>query len=70
MNLKMFNKYIHHVPFQMEELKMVRIWFDRSFLCMGMDLKDIFFHVPLSPKVKKFLQFAWKGDFMNNKFSA
>ena len=45
----------------MEELKTVRKWFQRGFVCMGMDLKDAFLHVPMRPEVNKFLQFAWKG---------
>ena len=44
----------------MEELKTVRKWFQRGFVCMGMDLKDAFLHVPMRPEVNKFLQFAWK----------
>ena len=30
-------------------------------MCAGLDLKDAFLHVPMDAKVKKFLQFKWKG---------
>ena len=46
LNLKKFNKYVHHVYFQMEELKMVRKWFQKGTMCAGLDLKDAF---PMSP---------------------
>ena len=39
----------------MEELKTVRKWFQRGFVCMGMDLKDAFPHVPMRLEVKKIL---------------
>ena len=61
LNLKKFNKYIYHVLFQMEELKTVRKWFQCGFMCTRMDLKVAFLYVPMRLKVKKFLQFAWKG---------
>ena len=40
----------------MEELKTVRKWFQRGFVCMGMDLKDAFLYVPMRHEVNKFLQ--------------
>ena len=47
----------------MEELKTVRKWFLHGFICTWMDLKDAFLHVPMRPKVKKILWFAWKEKF-------
>ena len=45
----------------MEELKTVRKWFQQDTMCVGLDLKDAFLHVPMSVQVKKFLRFKWKG---------
>ena len=45
----------------MEELKTVRKWFQQDTMCVGLDLKDAFLHVPMSAWVKKFLRFKWKG---------
>ena len=30
-------------------------------MCVGLNLKDAFHHVPMSATVKKFLRFKWKG---------
>ena len=43
----------------MEEIKIVRKWFQKNAWCAGLDLKDAFLHVPMDPKVKKFLRFKW-----------
>ena len=45
----------------MEELKTVRKWFQQDTMCVGLDLKDAFLHVPMSAPVKKFLRFKGKG---------
>ena len=41
----------------MEELKTVRKWFQQGTMCVGLDLKDAFLHVPMSAQVKEFLRF-------------
>ena len=43
----------------MEEIKIVRKWFQKNAWCAGLDLKDTFLHVPMHPKVRKFLIFKW-----------
>lgn len=45
----------------MEDVRTVRIWFQHGNMCAGLDLKDAFLHAPMDAKVKKFLQFRWKG---------
>ena len=45
----------------MEDVRMVRKWFQGGTMCAGLDLKDAFLHVPMHAKVKKFLRFKWKG---------
>ena len=37
-------------------------------MCAGLDLKDAFLHVPIRPKVKKFLPFSGKAKSTNGKF--
>ena len=61
LNLKKFNKYVCHVSFCMEDVKMVRKCFQKGTMCEGLDLKDTFLYVPMSARVKKFLRFKWKG---------
>ena len=56
-----FNKYVCHVYFCMEDIKMVRKWFQQGTICAVLDLKDAFLHVPISAWVKKFLRFKWRG---------
>ena len=41
----------------MEELKTVRKWFQQGTMCVGLDLKDAFLHVPMSAQVRKFFRF-------------
>ena len=60
LNLKHFNKYVHHVYFQMEDVKSVRKWFQIGSTCAGLDLKYAFLHVPICDKVKKYLRFKWQ----------
>ena len=35
LNLKKFNKYVCHIYFQIEEIKLVRKWFQHSSMCVG-----------------------------------
>ena len=48
LNLKKFNKYFPQIYFKMEDIKTVRKWFQKGFMCKGLDLKDVFLHVPIS----------------------
>ena len=61
LNLKKFNKGVRHVYFQMEEVKAARNWFQKGSMCAGLDLKQAYLHVPMAPKVRKFLRFEWNG---------
>ena len=44
----------------MEELKTVWRWFQKGTMCVGVDLKDAFLHVPMRAQIKKFLRFKWR----------
>ena len=61
LNLKKFNKFIRHIYFKMEGVRTVRKWFEQGTMCAGLNLKDAFLHLPMDAKVKKYLQFKWKG---------
>ena len=61
LNLKRFNESITHIYFKVEELKTVRRWFCEGHMCILINLKHGFMHVPIIPWVKKFLRFKWKG---------
>ena len=52
-----FEEFICHIYFKMEYLRMVRKWFQQGTMCVGLDLKDAFLHVPMSAQVRKFLRF-------------
>ena len=60
LKLKKFNKFVHHIYFKMKDIKTVRKWFQKGSICVELDLKDAFLHVPMSVHVKKFLPFKWK----------
>ena len=53
----------------MENIRSLRKWFQEGFVCMGLDLKDAFFHVHTRPLVNKFLQFHWRGKLYKWKVS-
>ena len=61
LNLKKFNDFVHHMKFQMEELKWVRNWLKQFFYCVGIALKDAFLHIALLEEIQKFFRFKWKG---------
>ena len=52
LSLKKFNKFICHIYFKMEDVRTVRKWFQHGTMCVGLDLKDAFLHVPMDAKVK------------------
>ena len=37
-------------------------------MCVGLDLKDAFFHIPMRPEFKKFLRLDGKENFTNGRF--
>ena len=51
----------------MEELKTVRKWFQQDTMCVGLDLKDAFLHVPMSAQIRKFLRFKWRGKLYDQQ---
>ena len=51
----------------MEELKTVRKWFQQDTMCVGLDLKDAFLHVPMSAQIRKFLRFKWRGKLYHQQ---
>ena len=61
LNFNKFKKYVCHIYFPMEDIKIVRKWFQKGSMCVGLDLKDAFLHVPMCARVKKFLRFKLKG---------
>ena len=61
LNLKKFNDFVHHMKFQMEELKWVRNWLKQFFYCAGINLKDAFLHIALLEAIRKFFRFKWNG---------
>ena len=44
----------------MEEFKAVRKWFQKGFVCLGLDLEYDFLHVPMRSSIKKILDLKGK----------
>ena len=62
LNLKPFNKYVRKYKFRLIKtgtlLSMVR----RSDFMTSIDLKDAFFHCPVSDRHRKYLRFCLQGE--------
>ena len=62
-NLKALNKFIPYKHFKMEGLHCLKYLLEENdFLCK-IDLKDAYFSVPLFMSSRKFVRFAWSGNF-------
>ena len=64
LNLKKFNRSIKKYKFKMETMAHLRDWLKPGAYCVGIDLKDAFLHVPISPRFRKFLRFHWLGKLL------
>ena len=52
LNLKKFNKYACQVYFKIADVRAVRKWFQHGTMCVELDLKDAFLHVPMAARIK------------------
>ena len=57
LDLKPFNKFVHHEKFKMDTPDTVRAMLRRGLWCTSIDLKDAFFHVPVHRAHRKYLRF-------------
>ena len=69
LNLKKFNKYVCHAYFCMKDVKTVRKLFQNGTMCVGLDLKDAFLHVPMAARIKKYLDLVGRENYTNGKGS-
>ena len=66
-NLKPLNRYITTQRFRMTTIKDVFQLLQRKDWAICLDLKDAYFHVPVHPRHRRFLQFIWRGQAFHYK---
>ena len=60
-NLEPLNSFITAPHFQMTTLKDVFQLLQKDDWAVYLDLKDAYFHVPVHPRHRRFLQFIWRN---------
>ena len=60
-NLKMLNQLILFLHFKMEGLSQLKHIIQEGDCLCKLDLKDVYFSIPLDRKSRKFVRFQWKG---------
>ena len=66
-NLKPLNRYITTQQFRMTTIKEVFQLLQQKDWAIWLDLKDAYFHVPVHPCHRRFLQFIWQGQAFHYK---
>ena len=63
LDLSILNTFIECPSFKMLTLKEIKLLLPRNFWTTSLDLKDGFWHVPVSPSRRAFLCFRWRNQF-------
>jgi len=61
-NLKALNRFIVEEHFEMEGFYMVKDLVKPGDWLTKLDLKDVYFLIPVDPSHQKYLQFQWQGN--------
>ena len=70
-NLKMLNQFVPFLHFKMEGLSQLEQLIQEGDCMFKLDLKDVYFNVPLDWNSRKFVRFQWKRflyEFMRLPF--
>ena len=67
LDLSPLNKFLKKVTFKMDSPDSIRGILRRGDWATSLDLKDAYFHVPISPKDRKWLRFMWRGEVFQYK---
>ena len=59
-NLKNKNEFIPHTHFKMEGIHMLKDLLRQGDYMAKIDLKDVYFAVPIDVKDRKYLRFRWR----------
>jgi len=60
LNLKPFNAFVNRTGFTLDSIKSVRGSLRQGDFAISIDLKDTYYHVPILPGHRKFLQFCFE----------
>lgn len=67
LDLSLFNRAIIERPFCMLTVKQVFKWYARGDWLTSIDLKEMYFHVPVIPEHRNFLRFSfWGSQYQDN----
>ena len=61
LDLRVLNESVAKRPFRMLTIKRLLTCVQRNDFGISIDLKDAYFHVPIKPKHRRFLRFAFEG---------
>ena len=61
-NLKSFNKCIPYQHLKMDTLKTVLNLIEKDCFLASLDLKDVYYSVPVARNDRKYLRFLWRGQ--------
>lgn len=61
LDLRRLNKSLKHLPFRMLRVKDVLQAVEPGMWFTSVDLKDAYFHIPIAPHHRRFLQFTFQG---------
>ncbi len=60
LDLSPLNRFLRHIPFRMDTPEIIRTGLRPGDWAVSLDLRDAYFHVPINPRDRKWLRFAWK----------
>ena len=60
-NLKALNNYVESQKFKLESLDLVKTILKPNDYLMKLDLKDVYYSVPIAQEHRKYLQFKFQG---------
>ena len=61
LNLKSLNEHIDIEHFKMQDLKEILKLVERNCYRAALDIKDVYYSIPVEESFQKYLKFVWKG---------
>ena len=61
LNLKSLNEYVENYHFKMDSLSTAINFMNKNCYLASIDLKDVFFSIPVKESDRKYLRMTWNG---------
>ena len=62
LNLKRFNESVSHYHFKMDSLSTITKLVSQNCYMVSVDMKDVYYSIPIRSSDRKFLRFIWEGE--------